>query len=78
MRYLPHHTIMNYPTDIHYQATALPGGAAWPLQPRLALPNACTTRFKIYISINSTISFIPEEKRQQQDEYGSSLIIWLS
>ena len=39
---------MNYPTDTHSRDTALPGGAAWLLQPRLALPNACTTQ-SIYI-----------------------------
>ena len=36
---------MNYPTDIRSQATALPDGAAWILQPCLALPNSCTTRY---------------------------------
>ena len=34
---------MNYPNDTNTQATALPGGTAWILQPRVALPNACTT-----------------------------------
>ena len=39
--------INNYPTDTDSQAKALPGGAASLLQPRLALPNSCTTSSKI-------------------------------
>ena len=38
---------MNYPTDTHSQALALSGGAAWLLQPRLAMFTACTTCSKI-------------------------------
>ena len=34
----------------HDQALTLPGGATWPLRPRLALHKACTTRSKMFPS----------------------------